>query len=95
MEAGRCHLCAILLPHSKSLVPPGNKLVHPSGVPIVVAAAQGIPLGCLALVARGAYAGGTHKTVTNGKRVLNQLPCPRHNKRQLTGMPSLSVRKVY
>ena len=38
---------------------------------------QGTPLYHVALVANGAYMCGSHRIVTNGERVLKQLPPPR------------------
>lgn len=93
MEAGGHHLCTLLLPYFSSLVSHGKELVPSLGAPILMAAAQGTPLCCLALVASGAYAHGSDRTVTNGERVLSQLPPPGYKKQQ-TEVASLSVKEA-
>ena len=80
MEPGGCHHSALPLPCFSFLVSPRKELVPFCGAPILVAAAQGIFLGPLALVASGAYAHSSHRTVTNGERVLNWLPPPGNKK---------------
>lgn len=57
-------LCTIPLPCPSSLVSPRKEFVHSSGTPAFVAAAQRIPLHCLALVASGAYC-GSYRVVTD------------------------------
>lgn len=52
-ETCRCHPGTLPLPHSRAPVSPGRELLHVSGVPIFVAAAQGTALCHLALVASG------------------------------------------
>ena len=64
MEAGKCHLCGLILPHSSSLVSPEKELVPSSGTLIFAAATQETPLDCLALVASGAYACKSQRTIT-------------------------------
>lgn len=49
-----------------------------SGTLIFVSATQGATLDCLALVTSEAYACRFHRTVTNRKKVLNQLPILGH-----------------
>ena len=52
---------------------------HPSyyiWCPDFCSCGQGTPLHCPALVGSGAYAHTSHRTVTNGERVLKQLPPP-------------------
>lgn len=46
-----CHLCVLSLPCPRSLLSLRKAVVLSSGTPIFVAAAQGTPLDCLALVA--------------------------------------------
>ena len=59
------------------LVSPRKELVHTSGVPDFVAAAQGMPLDYLALVASRAYIHRLYRTVANGENVHNKLhPAP-------------------
>lgn len=53
-----------------------------SSVLILAAAALGTPLDHLALVATRAYTQGSHRTITNGERLLKWLPPPGHNPRQ-------------
>lgn len=57
-------------------------------------AGRGPVLHSLALVASKAYAHQSHRTVTNGERVIKQLPPPGHSKRQQIWELSLSVKKA-
>lgn len=64
--------------------------------PNFVAAAQGIPLDLLALVARGACVPGSHRTVTIGERVLGRVPSPGHRADlRLKHTPVLSLKEAY
>lgn len=56
---------------------------------------QGPCLHHVALVASGAYAHRSLKTVTNGERVLKQLPLSGHSKRQKTQKLTPSVKEAY
>ena len=47
--------------------------MHKTGTPVFAAAAQGIPLNHLALVANGAYARKSHRTKPKSRTVFNQL----------------------
>ena len=47
-----------------------------SGALVFTAAAEGIPLDCLALMAKGACVPQSYKTVTIGETVLGRLPTP-------------------
>ena len=66
----------------------------PFGILIFVAAAQRTTLDHLALVASRAYTCGSHRTVTNRKRVLAQLSPPRQEERQQTEAPTFSVKET-
>lgn len=74
MKAGRCHLCAVSLPCSRSLLSPQKELVYMYGVPIFVATAQGTPLDRLALVASKVYVYGSHKKVTEKEFLTTYTP---------------------
>lgn len=56
---------------------------------------QGSPLLHLAFMVSGADICRYCNTVTNEDRVLNQLPPPRHSKRQQIQELSLSVKETY
>ena len=46
------------------------------------------------LMASAVYAQASHKTVTKGERVLNQLPYPGQDKREQLEEPSPSVKEA-
>lgn len=65
-------------------------------VPVFAAAAQGMPLDHLALMARRVCIPGSHGTLTIGDRVLGRLPPPGHfTDSRLKYTPSLSVKEAY
>lgn len=79
-EDGRHHLCS--LPCSRLPVSLGKELIYSLyEVLIFAAAAPEIPLDCSTVVASGAQAYWSHRTVTNSKRVLNQLPFPGYSRK--------------
>lgn len=64
-------------------------------VPVFGAAAQGIPLACLALVARGASIPESQGTITITEIVLGQPPPPGHcADSRLKHTPRLSVKEA-
>ena len=65
-------------------VSPRKELASSCGISVFVAAAQGTPLRHLAH--------GSHRTVINTERVLNQLPPLGHSKRQQMETSNLSAR---
>ena len=72
------------------------KLVHTSGALVFVAATQGTPFDCLALMASRACIHGSQETVTNEETVLGWLPHPVHSTdSRLKHTPSLYVKKAY
>lgn len=56
---------------------------------------QGTPPDHLALLTNMVYAHESHRSVTNGEQVLNQLQLPGHSKKQHTQDPSLSEKEAY
>ena len=67
-----------------------------SGALVYVAAAQEIPLKCLALVARGACVPGSHGTVAIGETVPRRLPSLGYcTHSRLKQTPSLSLKEAY
>lgn len=88
---GRCHLCT--LPHSRSPLSPRKQLVHFDPL-IFAAATQRTCLHHLALVASGAYACGSYRTVINGERDLNQLLPLGHRADTLKCTPSFCERGI-
>lgn len=101
--AGTCHLCALLVPHSRASVLPGRDPLYTSGSsdftpgdPDFVAATQEIPLDYLVLEARGACSPGSYGTVTFGERVFGRIPLPRHCiDRRLKDTPTHSEKESY
>lgn len=67
--------------------------VFTSATPAFMAAAQGMPLDRLPLVASRVCICGTPKTITNGETVLGMLPLSGHSaKSKLKHMPIISVK---
>lgn len=71
-EANRYHLCTLPLLASKSPVSTGKEFMHPSGTPVLHLLPRE-QLDHLTLLVSGAFTHGSHRTVTNGERVLNWL----------------------
>ena len=65
---GGGHLHTLPLPRSRS-----KERVHKSDTTDFMAATEGIPLDCLALVASVVCVHGSHRTVENKETVLNWL----------------------
>ena len=99
---GGCCLLTLLL-HSRALVFIRGDLLHIPGAlvftssPLVFAAAAlGMPLDCLALVARWACVPGSHKTVTIREIVVGRLTPPKHcTDRRLKRILSFFVKEGY
>lgn len=81
IQPGGRNLCTTPLPSSKSPVFPRKECMPLSGTSFLMLLHR-TPLGELALVASGAYACKSYKTVTNGKRVRKQTPPLEHRERQ-------------
>lgn len=73
MEANKCHICALPLPHPRPAIFSGKNLECTSGILVFGADSDGTLLDYLPLMDTGVYIFGTHRTVTNGETVLNWL----------------------
>lgn len=92
MDANWYHLCT--LPHPRSPVSSRKEPVYLGGTLIFVAATQGTPLDHRALVASGAHAYRSQRTVTSIVRVLNPLHPWAYQRSKQTKMPILSVKET-